>query len=146
MLIFTKYPDQNFNVYTLDFINSPLIVCHPADRSEFPCSHLIFSEFTCLHQPCPLSSSVVSPVRNTNREQRYNHVWQLTTIYRTGGCTYTGSGFNRDVHNLVFSVLSIFNLQINIVLISYHDKNWSGKFLKKFSPLKIQIWIWKRDR
>ena len=41
----------------------------------------------------------------------------------TGGCTYTGSGFNRDVHNLVFSVLSIFNLQINIVLISYHDKN-----------------------
>ena len=46
-----------------------------------------------------------------------------TTGIHTGGCTYTGSGFNRDTQNLVFSVLSTFNLQINTVLTSHHDKN-----------------------
>ena len=66
-------------------------------------------------------------------------------IWLTGSWTYTGSGFNRDTPNLVFSILSIFNLQINIVLISYHDKNWSGKFLKIFltvenSNLNLKTW------
>ena len=63
----------------------------------------------------------------------------------TGSWTYAGSGFNRDTPNLIFYSKYMFNLQINTVLISYHDKNWSGKFLKKFltvenSNLNLKMW------
>ena len=68
-------------------------------------------------------------------EVRWNRSWPprlITWHHTTGSWTYAGSGFNRDTPNLIFYSKYMFNLQINIVLISYHNKNWSGKIFENF--------------